>query len=241
MATAKKRRDLGFGDPAVFDRSPVVHPKSVFLDKAPFYAAMNISTLLGWLVLGVAAFLLRNWLPSQTWHYYIGIAAVFISMIAGSIIAIQSASWKISGLAYLSLIAAPLGLLFGPLVLNVGVTNMVYALVGTAAWSVFMTLIGLAIKSDLQRLGFDVVISVLLLVYVAASVVVLILWKPTPTWIITMASIGIVIFSLGLVYNANRSKFVPKTLDRAVDLGMQNFLETVNIALRVMQILKSRS
>lgn len=232
------RRDIEFGDPAVFDRQLKPHSKDVFLQKISFYAATNVSTIIGWIVLCATAYALRGWTPDVKWHYFVVVGVVLVSMIAGSIIAVKSESWKVSTFAYLGLIAAPLGVLFGPFVLAVGVENMIYAVVATAAWTVVLTLFGLGVKTDLEHMGFGGALTGVLAIYLLVSLVLFKLTAVNATAMIIMAVIGIAIFSLGLVYNVNRSKFVPKTLDNAVDIGMQNFLETVNIALRLAQILR---
>lgn len=232
------KRDIEFGDPAVFDRHPKPHWKDVFLGEISFYVATNISTIVGWVVLCASAYALRGWTPDKLWHYFVVVGVVLMSMIAGSVIAVKSESWKVSAFAYLGLIAAPLGVLFGPFVLNVGVENMIYAMAATAAYTVLLTLIGLAIPADLERMGFGTGLTVMLGIYLLVSIVLIKVTAVNPTVAIWVAAIGIVIFSAGLVYNVNRSKFVPRTLDNAVDIGMQNFLETVNIALRLAQILR---
>jgi len=234
---SSSRHELEFGDPAVFDRNRTPHHKDMLLSEMSFYTVINASSLIGWIVLGTAAFALRGWTPSESWHGLALIGVVLASMIVGSIITTKFRSWKVSALAYLGLIAAPLGLLFGPYVLDVGGKNMAYPLLATTALTVIMTLIGRAIPADLEQKSFGVMIVLLLSMYVTVLFVAVTSGTSTGVMII-MAVIGIVIFSLGLVYNANRSKFVPKTLGNAVHIGMQNFLETVNIVLRLAQIFR---
>lgn len=244
MASSSDRRrsdGLTFGDQDhVFDRTGANRSGGRVLDAPTFYLVAIISTVLGYGAMAVTAYLFRDWNPGTLW-YIAALLGVLVSMIAGSTYAIKSQSWFPSLLAYLTLVAGAFGILFGPFVRVVGVETLAPGLVITTALMVALCLIGLAIPADLHRTWFSAALDLALLGYLFFSMAMIVFAKSNPGTILLVAYIGIGLFALITVRDMNRAKYIRvKDMDNAVDVGLQMWLNSINILIRVMQVLALR-
>jgi FtsH-binding integral membrane protein len=243
MASSRDRnRDgLAFGDQdRVFDRTGTNRSGGRVLDAPTFYLVAIISTVLGYGAMAVTAYLTRDWDPQPLW-YIAALIGVLVSMIAGSAYAIKSQSWLPSLMAYLILVAGAFGLLFGPFVNTVGAETLVPAAIITGALMVALCLIGLAIPADLHNTWFSKMLDLALLGYLFFSMIMIMVAKNNPGTVLLVAYIGIGLFALITVRDMNRAKYIAyKDMDNAVDVGLQMWLNSINILLRVMQALAAR-
>ncbi|HKX23716.1 MAG TPA: Bax inhibitor-1 family protein [Candidatus Saccharimonadales bacterium] len=238
----RRRSDgLAFGDQdRVFDRTGTNRSGGRVLEAPTFYLVAIISTVLGYGAMAVTAYMFRDWDPGTLW-YIAALVGVLVSMIAGSAYAIKSQSWFASLLAYLTLVAGAFGILFGPFVREVGAETLAPAAIITAALMVALCLIGLAIPADLHNTWFSKALDLALLGYLFFSMAMIPSAKNNPSTILLVAYIGIGLFALITVRDMNRAKYIAhKDMDNAVDVGLQMWLNSVNILLRIMQALATK-
>ncbi len=212
------------------------HYQHVDLSKLAYYGTITVGVVLGYVTMAMVAVMFRGWQPQETLPYLAVLAAVLVSMGCGTIIADRSRSWVVSGLAYLGMIAGPIGILFGPFVQIVGANNVVLAIVLVAIYVVIVGQIGLGIRTNLQQTFFPKLITGALLLFVVVSFVTLEMQATNTTFFVVLALVGIVIFTMSIAYTFNCAKFIPHTLDNAVDTSMMVFLDSLNIVLRAAAI-----
>lgn len=229
---------FGVGD-AVFEDRRDMRPNygDVRISRTAYYAVIVAGVFAGYGVMAGMAVALRGWLPSGLMPYIALLIAVFVLMILGGILAVKSNNWIVSLFAYLGLVAAPFGSLFGPFVKEIGTANVVAAAIITACVTVILGLIGLAIPTDLGNTAFRGFLTVCLWIFVVMSFVTIKLQLNSATFFIVLACVGIVLFGLMLIFDFNRSKFIPSTLDNAVDVSLFVFLDSLNLLLRIASIL----
>ncbi len=240
-STDRSSSGLAFGDEGVvFDRTGTNTSRGRVLDAPTFYLVAIISTILGYGAMAVTAYLARNWDPKPLW-YIAALVGVLVSMIAGSMYAIKSQNWFPSLLAYLILVAGAFGVLFGPFVRTVGVETLAPAMIITSAAMVALCLVGLAIPVDLHNTWFSTALDFALLGYLFFSMAMAKSVVHNPHALLLVAYIGIGLFALITVRDMNRAKFIRvKDMDNAVDVGLQMWLNSINILIRVMQVLATK-
>ncbi len=231
---------VGLGDDGtVFDRTGSNASGGLVLDTPTFYLVSVISVALGYGAMAITAYLARNWDPKPP-LYIAAVLIVLVSMIGGSHYAIDSQRWLPSLAAYLVLVAGAFGALFGPFVRAVGVDTLVPAAGITIALMVVLCMIGLAIKADLFNSWFSDFLNFSLLAYLFFSLVTAKAAAHNTHLLLIVAYIGIGLFALITVRDMNRAKYIAvKDVDNAVDVGLQMWLNSINILLRIMQALSA--
>lgn len=226
--------NLSFGDPdRVFARGK--RSGSINLGAPAFYTTVVTSTLLGYIVMGVMALFGNDFLPSNIWLRLGVTLGTFALMVGGSLIALWSRNWAVSLGAYLGVVSAPFGLLFGPFV-HLLSSDILFAGFGSFLVAVLVAcVIGLAIKTDLYNTRFGQALDVALIIYVVLLIGTSIFAASYPGVMLWTAYVGIILFFLMLVRDVNRAKFVHKDLDTGVDIGMQLWLTSLNMLLQFLK------
>lgn len=160
------------------------------------------------------------------------IIGLLVLPLAGTILAIQSSKPVLSFLGY-NLIIIPWGFLLGPLLnrYNPGLVRNAFIL--TAIITVQMGTLGFAFPKFFERIGFILLIGLfsLLIIRLAQS-------------FCTFLNIGAIeyisagIFSCYIGYDMYRSLEVPRTIDNAIDISIELYLDIVNLFLITIRILK---
>ncbi len=229
---------FGVGDAVFEDRRDEASSYNVAeLPRVGYYAIILAGIAAGYGVMALAAVALRGWMPTGLLPYIALLIGVMVLMILGGILAVKSNNWGASAFGYLGLVAMPFGSLFGPFVKDIGTGNIVAAAVLTACGTIVLGLIGLAIPADLSDSGFRTFLTVCLWIFVILSFVTIKLQLHSVVFFVVLGIIGVVLFALMLIFDFNRSKFIPSTLDNAVDVALFVFLDSLNILLRIASIL----
>ncbi|HEU4913812.1 MAG TPA: Bax inhibitor-1 family protein [Candidatus Saccharimonadales bacterium] len=212
--------------------------RDIMLSIAEYYSVMIVGILVAYGVMaGVAVVSASNgWVPTSTLGVIALLVGVFACMFGGGVIVLNT-GWLPSVLAYLGLIAAPFGVLAGMIASEIGMQDLLPAVVILAALTVILGTIGLRIRTDLSCSGFAKAINVLLWVFVILSFVTIQAQIHSDTFYIVITGVGILLFSCVTVLDFNRAKFMPKTLDNAVDSSMLIYLSNLNLLLRIWGLL----
>jgi hypothetical protein len=229
---------LEFGNPDyVFDETGENRSGGRTFAPPTFYALSLISMLLGYVSMTVTAVYFRNWVPTSVLWYVAVVLVVLASMIGGTLWTISSQSWLISIGSYLILVSGAFGVLFGPVVKELGVEVLVPSVMIVGAGMIVLGLIGLAIPVNLSKTVFSEILDWSLLAYLLISASTLKAAAHNPTILVWVAYIGIGLFALITVRDVNRMKYIAvKDLDNAVDAGMQLWLNSINLLIRAMTV-----
>lgn len=182
---------------------------------------------------------------SIIWHGSIPMLPLFIgafiAAIAGTVIALASTNWVISLIGY-ALVAGPFGLLLGPTVALYTEASVVKAALVTASLTAALGIGGFLYPKSLESWGPMLFIALLGLV--AGQFAVLIagyfFGAEIGGWLTILDWIGVFIFSAYIIYDVNRAKFVPRTIDNAVDCALALYLDIINLFIRILQIMGKR-
>jgi FtsH-binding integral membrane protein len=210
---------------------------AIFLKDNVYYGVILLGILVGYAIMAGSAIVLHGLMPTHGAAQYVVLGAVLVSMIAGVVLALWSNNWLVSAVGYLGLVAAPFGLLFGPFVQEVGIANILIAGCAVTVLSIMLGLVGFSTRTDLSKTIYAPIISVLVFVFVAATVLTLEFQGAHTAFYVVMTSLGLVVFSMLLVLDCNRAKFIPHTLDNAVDSSMVIYLTTLNLFLQAAALL----
>ena len=233
------------GDPTVFRRDHEPHPSDRFVRPFVFRALALLATVGGIVAAGgLAALVGETWPFQPHWAQLLLLPVGLGFVLIGSRTAVKSPSWAVSLAAYMIGVVVPAGVFVGIVSSYVALhpTPLLTWVVAEILFGVTLAaLLGWKVQTDLQgkRIGelltFIATLCTIFLVVVAFYG----LSRPLSpeNWGVVLSIPGmLVLFSIS--YNFNRSKYLPPTVDNAVDLGMQNFLEPLNLILRMVQSLR---
>jgi len=129
------------------------------------------------------------------------------------------------------------GLLLGPLVAAFVVSGhqavLLQALAATAVITGSMFVIGLRVETNLY--GWAPLLFVALLGFVVLHIINLFMGSPEVLLLLSYG--GVLLFSIFLVVDINRVKFMPDTMGNAVLICLDIYLDIVNLFLNLLQIL----
>jgi len=242
MANSPASGGLGFGDPEkVFDETGS-NASGRIMQSANFFALALLNMLLGFAVLATVSYQLRDatFIMESLWTFLGVVLGVMALMFLGSWWAIASQNWLISLLAYLGVVAAPFGVLFAPFVNALGARTLYPAIVATAVLMLASAVAGIIIKPYFYKTVFGESVGFALYAYLLISFFTLKLAASNTTVREVIAALGVVLFICLTMVDANRMKTIAhKDADNAVDAGMQLWLNSVNILLRMMTLFSS--
>ncbi len=194
-----------------------------------FYAIIAI--VLAW-GLGLTAYLANyaieiGFMPSGWLVLVIGLAIP----IAGIFVAIKSDNPIISFIGY-NMIVVPFGFLLGPVVNHYSPDVVRNAMGMTAGIAILMGILGTLFPNFFSKIGGVLFIALLSLL----GVRILQLFFPSLdfTWIDYLAA-GL--FSLYIGYDMYRANTMQKTVDNAVDICVDLYLDIINLFLNILKIM----
>lgn len=149
----------------------------------------------------------------------------------GIFIAVQSSNPIISFFGY-NLVIIPFGILLGP-ILNQYTTDSVMNAFGlTAGVALFMGLLGSIFPQFFSKLGPALFLSLAALLLVSIAQIFI-----PQLRLGVIDYIGAGIFSLYIGYDMYRANSMPKTVDNAVDICIDLYLDIINLLLFILKII----
>lgn len=204
------------------------------VSEGTFYATLTLSLLWGLIGTAVIAY------KTIELHYNPGIGMILVLgllvPIIGIFIAIKSDNPAISFFGY-NLIIVPFGIILGPVINQYSPNVVRNAFAMTAAITFFMGFSGTCFPGIFKNLGAPLFLALggLLMVRIAQ------LFIPELNNLRIVDYIAAGIFSLYIGYDMYRASEISKTIDNAVDISVDLYLDIVNLFLTLLRILgKSR-
>lgn len=195
-----------------------------------YYLSITIFTLIGiWITFQVADLGIA-W---NEWGW-LGITGVFIGVLVLSIIGIgiNAVSTNPFGsfIGY-TLVSVPYGILVGPFLAQFSERTITETLIGTCAYVTMLGVVGLLIPKNLAE-HVKIVLAALVALLMGSFVVPFLGVEAQIFWYY----VGIVIFSFIVIYDFNRAKNIPHTLDNSIDVALAIYLDVWNILIRALGI-----
>lgn len=194
-----------------------------------FYGVLSASLIWGLAATSVVAHKIAEI------HYVPGIIEILILGLAipilGIFLAVKSDNPLISFIGY-NMIVFPFGVIIGP-VLNQYSPDIVRNAFGvTAAVTFIMGLAGTIFPAFFARLGAALFLSLFCLVLVRIAQIFI------PALDLTVIDyFGAGLFSLYIGYDMYRANNIPKTVDNAIDISVDLYLDIVNLFLHILRIM----
>lgn len=194
-----------------------------------FYATLSLSLLWGLVATAVVGY------KAVEMQYMPGIVAILVLGLAlpiiGILVAINSNNPVLSFIGY-NMLVVPFGIIMGPVV-NLYRPDVVHhALAMTAGITCVMGIAGTCFPNVFKNLGAPLFIALCGLV-VVRIIQIFVPGLQSLTWVDYVAA-GI--FSLYIGYDMYRASSVAKTIDNAVDVSMELYLDIINLFLTLLRI-----
>lgn len=199
------------------------------ISEQSFYGALAISLIWGLVITAIIAQKIAeiHYMPGVLEILLIGLVVPII----GIFIAVKSDNPIISFIGY-NMIVIPFGIILGP-VLNQYAPNIIRNAFGVTALITFiMGLAGTLYPAFFSKLGPALFLSLCCLVFVRIAQIFI------PALDLTIVDyIGTGIFSLYIGYDMYRANNVQKTLDSAIDISVDLYLDIINLFLLILRIM----
>jgi FtsH-binding integral membrane protein len=135
------------------------------------------------------------------------------------------------------MVLIPFGLIIGPKVNHYSEDVIRNAFTLTAIITFVMGMFGTVAPNFFSKLGAPLLLSLTMLVFVRIAQ----LFVPELAEFSIIDYIAAGIFSLYIGYDMYRANHVPKTLDNAVDISIDLYLDVVNLFLTLLRLSGSKS
>ena len=217
-----------------------------------FMTLYGLFTLLGLGVTAVVSFFTAAWVhkdsvagkmvydgPMPFWVLVIGVVAIGWIGIG---MALKSDEPIVSFFGYM-LVAAPFGLLMGPVFALYTAASIVKVLLVTGGLVGVFTLIGALYPESLESWG----------AWLFGGLIVLLIGQfgiPLMGWLIPGFPItgalhlwdwvGILLFSAYVIYDVNQAMRVPATVDNSIDAALALYLDIINLVIRLLEIMGTK-
>ncbi|MAQ77381.1 hypothetical protein CL684_02555 [Candidatus Campbellbacteria bacterium] len=203
---------------------------SDYLSPQSFYVALALSVIWGLVATAVAGYYsLKSGYNPTSW-----VEVLLIGLgipLFGIFISLKNSNPIISFLGY-QLVCIPFGIILAPTLQQYSPDVVVNALSITAGITFVMGMAGSIFPNIFSKLGAPLFLALACLVLI--RILQIFIPELDFTWI-DYISAGI--FSLYIGYDMYRASEVPKTLDNAIDLSVQLYLDIINLFLSVLRIL----
>jgi len=218
---------MGFNT-GVFDESHEVDR----VGNGTFYLLMTISIAYGLAMTVFSGYfgLVNGIMPTGITYFLLGIILPF----AGIMISTKSDNPFVSFLGY-NMIVIPFGIILAPFVYSYGAFVVVKAAGMTLLISLFMGITGVMFPSFYSKIGTALSVSLLGLVVIRILSIFFPMFNLT---IVDYFAAGL--FSLYIGYDMYRASFIPKTIDNAIDISIQLYLDIINLFISLVRIFSDR-
>lgn len=195
-----------------------------------FYGIMSLVVLWGLAATGIFAKLAIDWnIQFNLWTYLLvglGIPVV------GIILALSSDNPVISFIGY-NLLVIPFGFVLGPALKAYSATVIVNAAMLTGGVTILMGLAGLSFPKFFSQIGGVLFMALTGLLIMRIVQIFVPAWA-NMTWVEYVAA-GI--FSLYIGYDMYRASVIERTVDNAIDVAVQLYLDILNLFLTILRIM----
>lgn len=176
-----------------------------------------------------------NWVGPNVLMVVVG---VVISAFAGVVIALASKNAFVSLVGY-GMVCIPFGFLVGPTVAMYSPESVLKVFIITGGVTGVMMLIGVCIPDSLESWGGWLFggLSILIIGTFGLQVVK---WMypglPVQSAMTALDWLGVLLFSVYIIYDINRAQHVAPTTDNAVDSALALYLDILNLFLKLLRI-----
>lgn len=194
-----------------------------------FYGVLGISLIWGLIATAAIAHKMAeiHYVPGGWEILIIG----FIIPIAGIYVAVSNDNPIISFIGY-NMIVIPFGIILGPVVNRYSPNIIRNAFAVTAGITFLMALMGTIYPAFFSKLGAPLLFSLGCLILVRIAQIFI------PALDLAIVDyIGAGIFSMYVGYDMYRANSVPKTVDNAIDISVDLYLDIVNLFLHILRIM----
>lgn len=162
--------------------------------------------------------------------------------IIGIIISVKSDNWFVSLIGY-SMLVFGIGAISGPAVSMAETGALMLALISTAGVTIVMSLAGIIYPKSLEHWGGYLMGGLIALLFVRiGQTVMMSLGVFESLWYIPWIEYGaVVLFSLYIMYDWNRSLRLTRTLDNAIDSAVAIFLDIANLFFTLLRIFSNNN
>lgn len=194
-----------------------------------FYIALTLSLIWGLTSTAVIAYYAMSISYAPSWLEMIGLGLVI--PIVGIIISIKSDNPIISFIGY-NMVCLPFGMILAPMLQQYSPDIIRNAFGLTAVITFLMGMAGTLFPNVFSRIGSALFIALCCLVVVR---ILQIFIPELDLGIIDYLSAAL--FSLYIGYDMYRANTVAKTLDNAIDISVQLYLDIINLFLSILRIM----
>lgn len=204
------------------------------LSEGVYMAAVSGLTVMGLALASVIGFSTMNWHPDLMTVLLTGLGLPIVGIFVSKL----SRSWPISILGYLMIVVG-LGAICGPTVALYKTAVVLIALVATMGVSTVMAIAGILYSKSLKNWGAYLFGALMALLFVRVAQIFMIGmgFQETLWYMPFVEYLGAVLFSLYIVYDWNRARDLPHTMENAVDSAVAIFLDIVNLFLQLLRVI----
>jgi FtsH-binding integral membrane protein len=219
-------------------------PKSTVWDKATsrsgvfddigertFNLIFALTTMYGMAIYGVFIALFLH----TKLNFWEGLGLFLVSMAGCFVSASDFAGFKIVGL---TMIAGGLGAITGPYVNLFKLASVTEIAGATVLITVVLGAIGWIYPKSFASWGLSLFVLLIgaIVLQIFAPIIYVALGLPLTGMLHALDWLVIVLFSAYLIYDFNRARDLPKTIDNAMDCGVSVFLDVANIFIRLLSL-----
>lgn len=179
-----------------------------------------------------------GWAFGNKW-LFIGFAlACCVASIAGSAVAEEYDSPMVSLLGGV-VTSVALGLLCGPFISTFEPATVVQALLVSVAVVLATGVVGVILPANLTGWGSPILAALLVLIVaqVGLPVAAYAMGGDVGMALTALDVVGVLLFSGIMVYDMNRAKHLPRTLDNGIDVAVHVFVNFANIFIRLLELM----
>ncbi len=218
------------------------------VSKNYFMLLYGFFTFIGLAITAIGAFFTQNWVTLNTAnkmvyngpiHFLSLCLVVLISGFVGIWIALSSKKPLISFFGYM-LVAAPFGLMLGPVVGLYTAASVAKVVFVTAMLVAVLTVVGAVIPESLSNWNGILFAGLLILLLGQFGIPLaglLIPGFPLQGALTLWDWLGVFLFSGYVIFDVNQALRVPATVDNAVDCALALYLDIINLFIRLLSIM----
>ncbi|MBI2483079.1 US12 family protein [Candidatus Uhrbacteria bacterium] len=179
---------------------------------------------------------------SRDWQFGLGLLLIpFVMSIVGTMIALRSNEPIISLLGY-ALVAIPFGFMLGPVVAMYTVASVLKVFAVTTMITIVFGVVGAVIPDSLEGWGSALFGCLLILIIGGFAVPIAGLFGlPITTALSVLDWCGVIVFTGLVIFDWNRAMRVERTHDNAIDCALAIYLDWVNLFIRLLSIMGTRT
>ncbi len=210
------------------------------LTRRAFMFAISVFTAMNIVVAALGAVVSYNLAFNNGWLLLLFMLVCMLVSVAGAFIA-HSNDNPMTSVVGGFICAGAMGVMVGPFVAMYVISSVMQALAVTVGVVVLTGFVGALIPNDLSMWGAPLFAGLLGLIVLYLFAPLLGLLGIGVGFTITILDvIGIVLFSAIMIYDLNMAQRLDRTLNNAIDVAVDIFLNFANIFIRVLSLIGKR-